>query len=106
MSPVGGRSTVITSAPCWARIMVAKGPDRFIVRSTTRTPASGPPAASVIAAPYSARTLRGRPEIGPGTRGRQVRQIRRSAVATTDEDVAIESLLDTLERWLASDVVP
>ena len=42
MSPTGGSSTLITSAPCWARTIVANGPDRFIVRSTIRTPASGP----------------------------------------------------------------
>jgi alkylation response protein AidB-like acyl-CoA dehydrogenase len=27
-------------------------------------------------------------------------------VATIDDDAAIQPLLDTLERWLASDVVP
>ena len=27
-------------------------------------------------------------------------------MATIDEDAAIDELLDTLERWLASDVVP
>src|SRR4051812_5791766 len=42
MSPWGGRSTFTTSAPCWARIMVPKGPERLLVRSSTRTPASGP----------------------------------------------------------------
>src|SRR4051794_9865725 len=43
MSPCGGRSTLITSAPCWARIMVPYGPERLLVRSNTRTPARGPP---------------------------------------------------------------
>src|SRR3954449_2087020 len=98
MSPAGGRSPLITSAPCCARIIVAKGPDRFIVRSTIRTPASGPEAASLIAAPYSARTLRGRPETGVGHR--------EDSMAIIDDNAAIDALLDTLERWLASDVVP
>ena len=40
-SPVPGRSTLITSAPRSARIIVASGPARIRVRSRTRTPASG-----------------------------------------------------------------
>ena len=37
-----GSSTLITSAPWSARIMVAHGPDSIEVRSTTRMPANGP----------------------------------------------------------------
>src|SRR5690348_14222537 len=40
-SPPGG-STLITSAPKSARICVAYGPITTVVRSSTRTPASGP----------------------------------------------------------------
>src|SRR5258707_6521122 len=40
-SPPGG-STLTTSAPWSASTIVASGPDMFIVRSTTRKPASGP----------------------------------------------------------------
>src|SRR4051794_17931463 len=97
MSPTGGRAALMASAPRCARTIVANGPDRFMVRSTIRTPAKGPLAAPVIAAPYSARTLRGRPETGP--------RPGRNAVASTD-DAAVDELLDTLERWLASEVVP
>ena len=41
-SPLRGSSTLITSAPWSARIMVAHGPDSIEVRSTIRVPASGP----------------------------------------------------------------
>ncbi len=58
MSPTGGRSTFTTSAPCWARTIVANGPERFMVRSRMRTPARGPVPGSVIGAPYSARAAR------------------------------------------------
>src|SRR5512146_2438002 len=40
-SPDGG-STLMTSAPWSPRIIVAKGPDMFAVKSTTVIPASGP----------------------------------------------------------------
>ncbi len=40
-SPAGD-STLITSAPMSPRIWVASGPSTLTVRSTTRTPASGP----------------------------------------------------------------
>src|SRR4051812_17137257 len=40
-SPVGG-STLITSAPRSASSIVQNGPDSTWVRSTTRSPASGP----------------------------------------------------------------
>ena len=90
MSPTGGRSTFTTSAPCCASTIVAKGPERFMVRSRIRTPESGPPAGSFMGAPYSAPTLRGHPR-DPG-----------GPVAATDED----AMLETLEGWLASEVVP
>ena len=41
-SPPSGASTLITSAPWSARIIVASGPETFDVRSTTRYPCSGP----------------------------------------------------------------
>ena len=41
MSPAGG-STLMTSAPWSASIMVATGPEIMAVRSTIRIPASGP----------------------------------------------------------------
>ena len=40
-SPAGA-STLITSAPWSARIMVVSGPETIVVRSTTRYPSSGP----------------------------------------------------------------
>ena len=40
-SPAGG-STFTTSAPSWPSAIVASGPPRWWVRSTTRIPASGP----------------------------------------------------------------
>ena len=68
-----------------------------------RTPASGPEAVSVIAAPYSAPTLRGRPD------DRCRSSWPENEEATVDgapSTTAVEGLLETLERWLASDVVP
>jgi hypothetical protein len=47
-SPLSGGSTLITSAPMSPSIMVQSGPARMRVRSTTRIPASGPLAASVM----------------------------------------------------------
>ena len=41
-SPCAGSSTLITSAPWSARIIVAHGPDSIEERSTTRMPAIGP----------------------------------------------------------------
>src|SRR5205807_4202566 len=41
-SPMPGASTLITSAPWSARIIVASGPETFEVRSTMRYPWSGP----------------------------------------------------------------
>src|ERR1019366_5122407 len=41
-SPPSGFSTLITSAPWSARIMVARGPETLEVRSTTRYPCKGP----------------------------------------------------------------
>ena len=40
--PVAGFSTLTTSAPWSASIMVADGPETMPVRSMTRTPCSGP----------------------------------------------------------------
>ena len=40
-SPAPGRSTLITSAPRSASSMVAYGPERIRVKSSTRIPASG-----------------------------------------------------------------
>src|SRR3989304_1019014 len=42
MSSPSGDSILITSAPSPARIWVANGPRMTVVRSRTRTPASGP----------------------------------------------------------------
>src|SRR6202035_2439871 len=42
-SPTPGVSTLITSAPISARIIVQNGPARMRVRSTTRIPESGTP---------------------------------------------------------------
>src|SRR5215475_10159333 len=52
-SPVPGGSILITSAPMSPSIMVQSGPARMRVRSTTRSPASGPLAACVIASALS-----------------------------------------------------
>src|SRR5712691_5437255 len=68
MSPCGGRSTLTTSAPCWASSIVPYGPDRLFVRSMTRTPESGPPELCVAMAgdPTEACLFVGRSSTTPG----------------------------------------
>src|SRR5215467_13971356 len=56
-SPLSGGSTLITSAPMSPSIMVQSGPARIRVKSTTRMPASGPLAVSVISAPVDSTLL-------------------------------------------------
>ena len=46
LSPAGG-STLITSAPSWARIMPQVGPITMWVISTTLTPSSGSPVPAI-----------------------------------------------------------
>ncbi len=61
LSPCGG-STLITSAPSWARIMPQVGPITMWVISMTRTPASGNPVPAIGFSLFSARSLK--PRIG------------------------------------------
>ncbi len=54
-SSPSGRSTLMTSAPMWARISAAMGPARFWATSTTRMPSSGSTGAALTRAPPRSR---------------------------------------------------
>src|SRR5215468_2942574 len=104
-SPLPGSSILITSAPMSPSIIAQKGPARTRVRSSTRTPASGPLAcATETSFPRALReTLRDRAHALAGAAGAAPKEPRTIERAEVREVVDVA---DRLDRHPRADLEP
>src|SRR5262245_2006445 len=104
-SPLPGSSTLITSAPMSPSIIAQKGPARTRVRSSTRTPASGPLGfATESSFPGALRqTLRDRAHALAGTAGAAPEELR--AVERAEMRKVVD-VADRLDRHPRADLEP